>query len=79
MEGYKKGAKRNRTSANINFRSRQCVEMIIRNHITEVSYNAQSTVDAKHNIPIDFNVTNQNDSKAMGAMVRRAKTILREI
>ena len=52
--------------------------MITRNNITEVAYNIQSTVDAKHNIPIDFKVTNQNDSKAMGAMVRRAKTILRK-
>lgn len=51
-------------------------QMITRNNITEVAYNIQSTVDAKHNIPIDFKVTNQNDSKAMGAMVRRAKTIL---
>lgn len=51
-------------------------QMITRNNITEVAYNVQSTVDAKHNIPIDFNVTNKNDSKAMGAIVRRAKTIL---
>jgi transposase len=51
-------------------------QMIVRNNITEVAYNVQSTVDAKHNIPIDFNVTNKNDSKAMGAIVRRAKTIL---
>jgi len=51
-------------------------QMITRNNITEVAYNIQSTVDAKHNIPIDFKVTNQNDSKAMGAMVRRAKTVL---
>jgi transposase len=51
-------------------------QMIVRNNITEVVYNVQSTVDAKHNIPIDFKVTNRNDSKAMGAMVRRAKTIL---
>lgn len=51
-------------------------QMITRNNITEVAYNVQSTVDAKHNIPIDFKVTNKNDSKAMGAMVRRAKTIL---
>lgn len=50
--------------------------MIVRNNITEVAYNIQSTVDAKHNIPIDFKVTNKNDSKAMGAMIRRAKTIL---
>lgn len=51
-------------------------QMITRNNITEVAYNVQSTVDAEHNIPIDFKVTNKNDSKAMGAMVRRAKTIL---
>jgi transposase len=51
-------------------------QMITRNNITEVAYNIQSTVDAKHNIPIDYKTTNQNDSKAMGAMVRRAKTIL---
>ena len=51
-------------------------QMITRNNITEVAYNIQSTVDAKHNIPIDFKTTNQNDSKAMGSMARRAKTIL---
>jgi transposase len=51
-------------------------QMIIRNNVTEVAYNIQSTVDAKYNIPIDFKVTNKNDAKAMGAMVRRAKTIL---
>lgn len=51
-------------------------QLITRNHITEVGYNIQTTVDAKHNIPIDFKVTNQNDSKAMGNMVRRAKKIL---
>jgi len=52
-------------------------QMIIRNNITEVAYNVQSTVDAKHNIPIDYKVTNRNDSKAMGSMLRRAKSILR--
>ena len=51
-------------------------QLITRNNITEVAYNVQTTVDAQHNIPIDFKVTNQNDSKAMGGMVRRAKTIL---
>jgi transposase len=51
-------------------------QLITRNNITEVAYNIQATVDAKHNIPIDFKVTNQNDSKAMGAMVRRAKSII---
>ena len=51
--------------------------MITRNNITEVAYNIQATVDAKHNIPIDFKVTNENDSKAMGGMVCRAKIILK--
>jgi len=50
--------------------------LMLRNHISEVAYNVQSTVDAKHNLLIDYKVTNQNDSAAMGAMVRRAKTIL---
>lgn len=52
------------------------VQLITRNNITEVGYNVQTTVDARYCIPIDFKVTNQNDSKAMGAMVRRAKWIL---
>lgn len=51
-------------------------QMIVRNNITEVAYNVQTTVDAEHNIPIDYKVTNNNDSKAMGNMVRRAKSIL---
>ena len=52
-------------------------QLITRNNITEVVYNVQSSVDAKNNIPIDYKVSNNNDSKAMGPMLRRAKTILR--
>ena len=52
-------------------------QIMIRNNITEVAYNVQTTVDAKNNIPIDYKVTNQNDSKAIGNMVQRAKSILR--
>jgi transposase len=51
-------------------------QIVVRNNITEVSYNIQTTVDAKNNLPIDYKVTNQNDSKAMGNMVQRAKSIL---
>lgn len=51
-------------------------QIMVRNNISEVCYNIQSTVDAKHNMPIDYKVTNVNDSKAMGNMLRRAKTIL---
>jgi transposase len=52
-------------------------QIVVRNNITEVAYNVQTTVDAKNNIPIDYKVTNENDSKAMGNMVQRAKSILR--
>jgi len=51
-------------------------QMITRNNITEVAYNVQTSVDSKHNLPIDYKVTNKNDSKAMGNMLRRAKSIL---
>jgi transposase len=53
-------------------------QMIIRNNITEVAYNVQTTTDSRHNIPIDYKTTNNNDSKAMGKMLRRAKSILRK-
>lgn len=52
-------------------------QMISRNNITEVAYNVQTTVDSKYNIPIDYKVTNENDSKAMGKMLVRAKVILK--
>lgn len=51
-------------------------QLITRNNITEVGYNVQSTVDAQHCIPVDYKVTNENDSKAMGGMLRRAKVII---
>lgn len=51
--------------------------LITRNNITEVAYNVQSSVDDKHCLAIDYKVTNENDSKAMGGMLRRAKVILR--
>ncbi|TFH40249.1 MAG: IS1182 family transposase [ANME-2 cluster archaeon] len=51
-------------------------QMIVRNNITEVAYNVQTTVDAKNNLLIDYKVTNSNDSKAMGNMLQRAKSIL---
>ena len=51
-------------------------QMITRNNITEVAYNVQTTVDAKYCLPIDYKLTNTNDSKAMGNMLQRAKSIL---
>lgn len=51
---------------------------IVRGTITEVCYTAQTTVDADHKLLIDYRITNQNDKKAMGGMLRRAKAILRK-
>lgn len=51
-------------------------QMITRNNITEVAYSVQTVVDAKHNLPIDYKVTNKNDRRAMGCMLRRTKIIL---
>jgi transposase len=51
-------------------------QMITRNNIIEVAYNVQTTVDAKNNLTLDYKVTNENDSKAMGPMLKRAKKIL---
>lgn len=51
-------------------------QLMTRNNISEVAYNVQTVVDAKHNLPIDYKVTNQNDSRAMSGMLRRAKAIL---
>tara|TARA_B100000282_G_C31717499_1_gene484235 strand:- start:41 stop:1594 length:1554 start_codon:yes stop_codon:yes gene_type:complete len=54
-----------------------CRHQIVRGTVTEVCYTAQTTVDAQNKFLIDFKITNQNDKKAMGLMLRRAKTILR--
>jgi len=51
-------------------------QLIVRNNITEVAYNVQLTVDAKHNIPINYEVTNENDSKAMGRILEQAVEVL---
>ena len=51
-------------------------QMMTRNNISEVAYNVQTVVDAKHNLPIDYKVTNNNDTRAMSGMLRRTKIIL---
>ncbi|MGD0757241.1 MAG: IS1182 family transposase [Bacteroidales bacterium] len=78
-ENYKNLEKKLKESgeAQISISDPESRQIMLRNNITEVAYNVQSTVDSKNNIPIDYKVTNQNDSKAMGDMVRRAKSILR--
>lgn len=47
-------------------------QLATRNGITEVAYNIQSTVDGKHCLPIHYEVTNENDSRAMGDVLEGA-------
>lgn len=51
-------------------------QLMIRNRVTEVAYSVQTTVDETNKITLDYKVTNENDSKALGGMLRRAKVIL---
>ena len=51
-------------------------QLITRNNITEVAYNVQTTVDAENCLLIDYKVTNNNDSKAMGDMLNRASEVI---
>jgi hypothetical protein len=48
----------------------------IRQQILEVCYNIQTSVDDKHNLPIDFKTTNNNDTHALANMAKRAKAII---
>ncbi len=51
-------------------------QLVIRGVVTEVCYNVQSTVDQKHKLPIDYQVTNTNDKRAMTSMVENAIEIV---
>jgi len=51
-------------------------QLVIRGAVTEVCYNVQSTVDNKKNIPIDYELTNNNDKHAMTSMVKNAIEIV---
>jgi len=51
-------------------------QMVLRNNITEVAYNIQSSSDGLYCISVDFDVTNANDCKALGKMVRRVAETL---
>lgn len=44
--------------------------------IVEVAYNLQSAVDDKHNLVVDFDVTNKNDFSALAPMSIKAKNAL---
>jgi len=47
----------------------------IRQNIIEVCYNIQASVDDKHNLPVDFKTTNNNDTHALANMAARTKSI----
>ena len=51
-------------------------QLVIRGVVTEVCYNIQSTVDAKYKIPIDYQVTNTNDKRAMTSMIENTIEIV---
>jgi len=78
-EGYRKleGQLKESGQAQVSTSDPDSRQMIVRNNITEVAYNVQTSVDAKNKLLIDYKVTNSNDGRAMGNMLRRAKSILR--
>ena len=47
--------------------------LIIHRDIVEISYNAQTSVDDKHNLIAHYKSTNQNDRKALGGMAIETK------
>ena len=51
-------------------------QIMVRGMINEIAYNVQSTVDSKNKLPIDYEVTNQNDKNAMTNMVKNAVDVL---
>ena len=53
-----------------------CRKLAVRQNILEVCYNIQTSVDDKHNLPIDFKTTSNNDTHALANMAARAKSIL---
>lgn len=50
--------------------------LITHRDIVEVSYNAQTSVDAKHNLLVHYKSTNQNDRKVLGTMAIESKQAL---
>lgn len=48
----------------------------LRMRIVQVGYNLQSVVDDKHNLIVDYEVTNKNDHRALAPMALKAKEAL---
>ena len=51
-------------------------QLMVRTNTSEVGYNVQTVVDSKNNLPIDYKVTNNNDTRALSGMLRRTKIVL---
>ena len=51
--------------------------MPIHMNVIEVAYNLQSTVDAKHNMIVDYQITNKKDDRALAPMSKRAQQALK--
>jgi hypothetical protein len=47
--------------------------MIARKYISKVIYNQQTTLDAQHNISLDYKMSCKNNSKAISSMKSQAK------
>ncbi|UAM97815.1 IS1182 family transposase [Polaribacter litorisediminis] len=78
-EALQKELEKDKTTENpqISTSDPESKHQIVRGSITEVCYTAQTTVDAEHKLLIDYKITNKNDKKAMGDMLKRAKDILK--
>ena len=48
----------------------------LRMRIVQVGYNLQSVVDDKHNLIVDYQITNKNDHRALAPMALKAKQAL---
>ena len=53
----------------------QARSMIVHGSVIEVAYNTQTAADDKHNLIVEYQVTNNNDRKALLPMARKAKKI----
>lgn len=50
--------------------------MILHGSVIEIAYNTQTVADDKHNLIVDYQVTNNNDRKALFPMSQKAKAAL---
>jgi transposase len=56
-----------------------CRALPLHMNIVEVGYNVQTSVDAKHNLIVDYEVTNEKDDYALSEMGSRALEVMYEL